>query len=139
MILGKSVAGKMRFRQQADAGNTSSARKLVPGGIGYGMERKGPCQLIEERAQFCKIRQCRRVTPVCFDDPFAPTHWLLLGASALRTEFRRTRNRLSAVEAEFCRGFGPRGCGGYRSAGGWNSGCSAGRRFHSIHHALRDG
>src|SRR5579864_8961608 len=48
MILGKSVAGKVRFRQQADAGNASGTRKLMPGGVGYGMERERRRQLIKE-------------------------------------------------------------------------------------------
>jgi hypothetical protein len=48
--------------------------------------------LIEERPQLCEIGQRRRVTTVCFDHPFATAHGLLLGASAFRTEFSRTRN-----------------------------------------------
>ena len=51
MILGKSVAGKMRFRQQADAGDAPGSRKLVPGGLGDGMECERLRQLIKERPQ----------------------------------------------------------------------------------------
>jgi len=55
MILGKSVAGKMRFRQQANAGNPSGSWKLMPGCLGDGMECERLRQLIEERPQLCKI------------------------------------------------------------------------------------
>ena len=51
MILGKRVAGKMRFRQQADAGDAPGSRKLVPGCISDGMECERLGQLIKERPQ----------------------------------------------------------------------------------------
>jgi len=51
MILGKRVAGKMRFRQQADAGDAPGSWKLVPGCISNGMECERLRQLIKKRPQ----------------------------------------------------------------------------------------
>jgi hypothetical protein len=40
MILGKGVAGKMRFREQAHASNAAGSRELMEGGVTYWMKKQ---------------------------------------------------------------------------------------------------
>src|SRR5579871_1114942 len=71
MILGKGVAGKMRFREQPQAGNASGAGEAVPVGVADGMEREGLSEKVKEPAEFGEIGERGGITAVRFDDPFA--------------------------------------------------------------------
>src|SRR5712664_2250186 len=62
MILGKGVAGKMRFGKQAHSRDAARSRELMEGGIAYGMEQQRFREPAEKGAQLRKISQRRRVT-----------------------------------------------------------------------------
>ena len=117
MILGKGVAGKMRLGEQAKTGDAACSRKLVPVRFAYLMQRERGGQLCKERAQRLQIGERGAVTTVRLDDPLAAVHGLLLGATALGTEFGSARNGLAAVDAELAGGF----------ASGESSCCGRGR------------
>ena len=108
MILGKGVAGKMRFRQKTQSSDAACSWKLVPVCFPHGMERERLGQLGEQPAELPWIRQGGPVATVRFNHPLAAAHGLLLGASALRAELGGARNRLTAVDAELGGGFGAR-------------------------------
>ena len=76
MILGKSMAGKMRFRQQTNPSDTTGPGELVPGCIADGMERERMGQLIKKRSQLLDIGQGRRVASVRFNYPLKTAHEL---------------------------------------------------------------
>ena len=71
MILGKGMAGKMRFCQQPEAGDATSAGKLMPVSFTHGMQRQRVGQLSEQGAQFFKIGQRGAIATVRFDQPLA--------------------------------------------------------------------
>ena len=114
MILGKGVAGKMRFGEQAHARDTARSRELMEGGVAYGVEKQCFSEPGEKCAKLRKISQCRRVATVRFNHPLAAAHGLLLGASALGTELGGARHGLAAVDAEFRGGIAARGSRGNR-------------------------
>ena len=106
MILGKSMAGKMRFREQAQARDTAGPGELMPPCVPDRMEPECIGQPLEQGAQLFDIGQRCCVTTVSLYHPFAAAHGLLLGASALRAEIRSTRHGLAAIDTEFCCGLG---------------------------------
>ena len=55
MILGKGMAGKMRFREQAQACNTAGPGKLVPPCVPDRMEPERVSQPLEQGAQLFDI------------------------------------------------------------------------------------
>src|SRR5579862_8157045 len=74
MILGKRVAGNVRFSQQIKAGYAAGAGKLVPGGFADRVQRQTLDEPREERTQFSGIRQGRGIAAVGFDHPLAARH-----------------------------------------------------------------
>src|SRR5215831_19216753 len=114
MILGKGVAGKMRFCEQTKARDAAGYRKLVPIGVAYRMQLQSCGQLREQRVQPFRIGKSGPVATVRFDHPFAAAHGLLLGASAFGAELSSARKRLTAIDAELGGGFATRRSKGRR-------------------------
>src|SRR5438034_3276213 len=133
MILGKGVAGKVRFRKQTHARDAARSGKLMESGVAYGMKEQGFREPSEKGTQLREISQRRRVTTVRFNHPLAAAHGLLLGASALGAELGGARHGLAAVDAEFRGGFAARGSA--RSRGRWRSRRATRPGLHRVHHA----
>src|SRR2546426_5334403 len=138
MILGKGVAGKVRFRKQTHARDAARSGKLMESGVAYGMKEQGFREPSEKGTQLREISQRRRVTTVRFNHPLAAAHGLLLGASALGAELGGARHGLAAVDAEFRGGFAASGSGGvFRRRGPWRSRGAARPRVHRGHPSFR--
>ena len=73
-IFGKRMAGKVGFRQHADAGDAARVRKRVPLRRGTRMQIQIADQLREQTLQGREIAQAIRAAAVGFDDPFDTGH-----------------------------------------------------------------
>jgi hypothetical protein len=138
-ILGERVAGKVRFREQAQAGNTAAARKLVPLRGAHWTEAQVANQSVEESAEEFKVPQSFRTTPLRINNPLNPTHSstrkLLLCVSAFRAKLADSRNWLAAIHTEL-------GIGSGRPGRGWCrrfASCGRARLLDGIHHRLPHG
>jgi hypothetical protein len=70
-MLGKGVAGDVRFLKQGESGN-ASAGELMPLRFGHRMQIHLRDEIVEEVAQSLWVGESRRITMVRFDDPFTP-------------------------------------------------------------------
>src|SRR5580704_2126797 len=73
-MLGKSVAGEVGFREEAEAGDAAGARELVPLRGADGTEFHLVDDFIEKLAQYgCVFQRLGRASE-CFNDPFDSAH-----------------------------------------------------------------
>lgn len=68
------MAGKMRFRQQAQPGDPASLWELMPLSFAHRAQVEFANNAFKQRTQQGKVGQRRRGAPVSFDDPLDSVH-----------------------------------------------------------------